>query len=641
MNNPHYRADIDGLRAVAVISVLLFHFGVEAFSGGFVGVDVFFVISGFLITRLIKNDLAAGHFSLGNFYLRRIRRLFPALFATLLTCFIYAYQVFSAQHFERFGGSLFYSVLSISNIYFWNEQGYFDTEAIFKPLLHTWTLSVEEQFYLIWPALLMLLLTDKSKPFAAMIIGLIGIISLYAAQSYLAIDANAVFFLTPFRIIEFSIGAVTVWLVQFQRQQPIIEEIVLLCGLVLIGYAVFTFDNHTNFPGNNALVPCIGTAMVIYAGQARYCGKLLSNWLAVNIGLISYSIYLIHWPLYVFYQYPVPDSLNNTEIIVLLAVTLLLATLMYYLVETPFRGLKIASKEISTAGFTLGCIASVLLTTLLAAHVLKNNGWPWRYRHPQIAVRQSDYKSEMDKRYIHLKGKTDCLNKISAHCTSANTIDGLVVGDSHAVDGYNALTSASEGSHQLTLLTEGGCDPVVNPETQIPPRWPDRIKCIEINKRWFNPQTYKGFDYLVVSPLFGNYFLARELKQYLQFIKSQTQIKHIIVFGNYIQLTQDLQSIIQNGEELQQSVLKFKRAAFLENEQLKLVCKEMACLFIDKQKLLCKNEDIRTCKLELNGIPFTWDSHHLSLEFSTLLGQLAKQQINRYLSEPLNSASMH
>ena len=465
----------------------------EAFSGGFVGVDVFFVISGFLITRLIKNELAAGRFSLSNFYLRRIRRLFPALIVTLLTCFIYACQVFSAQHFERFGGSLLYSVLSISNIYFWNEHGYFDTEATFKPLLHTWTLSVEEQFYLIWPALLMLLLSGRRKPFAAIVIGLLGIISLYAAQSYLAIDANAVFFLTPFRIIEFSIGAVTVWLVQSQRQQPVVEEIILLCGLTLIGYAVFTFDNYTNFPGNNALIPCIGTAMIIYTGRAHYCGKLLSNWLAVNIGLISYSIYLIHWPLYVFYQYPVPHSLNNIEIIALLAITLLLAVLMYHFVDTPFRRLKIASKQISTTGFTLGCIVSVLLTTLLAAHVWKNNGWPWRYQHPQIAVRQADYKSEMKKRYIHLKGNTDCLNKISANCTSANTIDGLVIGDSHAIDGYNALTAASKRKHRLSLLSEGGCDPVVSPETQIPQRWPNRMKCIEINKRWFNPLTYQGY----------------------------------------------------------------------------------------------------------------------------------------------------
>lgn len=634
MNKANYRADIDGLRAIAVLSVLLFHFGVDAFSGGFVGVDVFFVISGFLITRLIKNELEDDRFSLSNFYLRRARRLFPALFVTLVVCFAFAYQLFSAQHFERFGGSLFHAILSISNIYFWSEQGYFDTEAVFKPLLHTWTLSVEEQFYLIWPALLLLLSSVRCKSFALIVIGVLGAISLYAAKSYLTIDANAVFFLTPFRIIEFSIGAVIVWLVQHPIKHKIAEEILLLCGLGLIGYAVFAFDKNTTFPGINALIPCFGTAMVIYAGQARYCGKLLSNLVAVKIGLISYSIYLIHWPLFVFYQYPTPRSLENTEIVVLVIITLLLATLMYRLIETPFRRLQIANMKISATGFALACTLFALITTLPAAHVWKKQGWPWRFQHPQSIVDLStfNYQSEMDKRFIYSKLNIDCYNKISENCTSATTIDGLVIGNSHAIDGYNALTVASKGRHHLTMLSLAACDPVVDPEKKFPPRWPKRKQCMDINKRWFNPQIYSQFDYLAISTLFAEYFLAGELKQYLQFIKTHTQIKHIIVFGNYIRLTQDLRSITNNGEDLKELVLKYKKSAFLENEEIKQICNDMNCLFIDKNKLFCSGKEIGTCKLELKGIPFTWDKHHLSFEFSALLGELAAGQIKSYLN---------
>jgi peptidoglycan/LPS O-acetylase OafA/YrhL len=640
MTKLQYRADIDGLRAIAVISVLLFHFDINRFSGGFVGVDVFFVISGFLITRLIKHELETGNFSLINFYLRRARRLFPALFVTLLVCFVCAYQFFSALHFQRFGGALLYAIFSVSNIYFWNEQGYFDTEVDFKPLLHTWTLSVEEQFYLIWPALLLLLLTVRHKHFAVIAIGLLGLVSLYAAESYLAIDANAVFFLTPFRMFEFSIGAITVWLVQEHNKHTITEEIILLSGLAMIAYAVLSFDHYTRFPGYNALIPCLGTVMAIHAGRARFSGKLLANPITVNIGLMSYSIYLIHWPLYVFYQYPVPHSLENSEIAALFAITLLLATLMYHLVETPFRRLTLFGKNIPTKSFVAGCLLSAVITTILAAHVWNNNGWSWRQQHTQITINQSTFDVEVEskKRRIYINENPDCHDDISVICTSgtsADTIDGLVVGNSHGVDGYNALTIASKGKHKLSMLALGACDAVLDPEKQIPRRWPNRKECLDLHKLWFNPATYQDYDYLAISTLISGWFRAEQLKQYLQFIQSQTQIKRIIVFGNYIQLTQPLHSVINNGKSLQDNVLHFKESAFLDNDKIRKICQQMGCLFIDKKKLFCSNEDIRTCTLDVNGTPFIWDKHHLSLEFSTWMGQLAAGQIERYLNKPL------
>ena len=642
MKKSHYRADIDGLRAVAVISVLLFHYGVGAFSGGFIGVDVFFVISGFLITRLIKDEMEAGHFTALNFYLRRARRLFPALFITLVACFACAYFVFSSQHFERFGGALLHAILSISNIYFWNEQGYFDTDAVFKPLLHTWTLSVEEQFYLIWPALLLLLLSARCKPYAIAIIILIGTVSLYTAQFYLAIDANAVFFLTPFRFYEFCIGAVTVWLVQHQIRYWLIEEIILFTGLALICLAIFTFDNNTPFPGINALIPCIGAALVIYAGRAHYLGKLLSNPIAVKIGLISYSIYLIHWPVYVFYQYPAAHSLESSEIVALSVITFVLSIIMYYLIESPFRRLKIGHHQISATGFAFGCLLLALISTFPASHLWKYDGWKWRFQHQQSTVKQlkPGYDSEMKKRLVYVKINLDCNNNISAECTSDDSVDGLVVGDSHAVDGFNALTIASKGRHRLSILSLGGCNPVVNPDQQIPARWPARKKCLEINQRWFDPRTYSGFDYLAVSSLFGTYFRSTELKEYLHFIKTQTRIKHIIVFGNYIQLTQPLSSIIENGETLLDTVLRYQSTSFVDNTALEKVCKELGCLFINKKTLFCKDDHINTCKLEKKGIPFTWDRHHLSLEFSTLLGHLAAKKIKRYLNGATNTLTL-
>ena len=185
-----YRPDIDGLRAIAVLVVVLFHFEVDAFAGGFVGVDVFFVISGFLITRLIRHDVDAGRFSFGVFYIRRVRRLFPALFVTIVVTFIAASVLFTPLHLERLGGSALHALLSVSNFYFWTESGYFDATSTVKPLLHFWSLSVEEQFYLVWPALLVALLTrTRSRVALVVFIVAAGLASLLLSIRWTEADA--------------------------------------------------------------------------------------------------------------------------------------------------------------------------------------------------------------------------------------------------------------------------------------------------------------------------------------------------------------------------------------------------------------------------------------------------------------------
>ena len=229
-----YRSDIDGLRAIAVLAVLFFHLEIPYFGGGFVGVDIFFVISGFLITRLIKGEIDnTGSFDFKRFYVRRIRRLFPALFVTLLSTAIVSAFVFSPSHLERFGGALSSALLSVSNFYFWLESDYFDLSAILKPLLHTWSLSIEEQFYLIWPVSLFFLIKLKKKWVAPFVLLFATLVSLYL--NFVFADGNVqlinqyvpfledkinhgrstIFFLMPFRIFEFAIGGLLVWMIQY------------------------------------------------------------------------------------------------------------------------------------------------------------------------------------------------------------------------------------------------------------------------------------------------------------------------------------------------------------------------------------------------------------------------------------------
>jgi peptidoglycan/LPS O-acetylase OafA/YrhL len=373
--NANYRPDIDGLRAIAVLSVVFYHAGFKVFSGGFVGVDVFFVISGFLITRLMVGELARGRFTFASFYVRRARRIFPAFFFTMVISFAAAFVLMPPEHMRKFAGSLIYAALSLANIYFYRESGYFDTEAVFKPLLHTWSLSVEEQFYLFWPLLLVLLSARKSKWDAPAVMTILGVISLIWAERSMT-KQSAAFYFPQFRVVEFAVGAIMVWLADFTPPSKAVLEIVLLAGLALIAYPIFMFDTHTAFPGVHALVPCLGAALAIFAGRARFAGTLLNNPISVWLGLISYSLYLIHWPLIVFYKYYRIDELNLLEQCALVFAAVAAAALMYVFVETPFRR---PAKPVSPAAFGLVCAMCTLAIALPAADAWGNGGWRWRF----------------------------------------------------------------------------------------------------------------------------------------------------------------------------------------------------------------------------------------------------------------------
>ncbi len=219
------------MRAVAVLSVIFFHFGFQKFSGGFTGVDVFFVISGYLITNNIVSDIEKGTFTFSNFYLRRVRRLFPALFVTILLTFAYGFFVFPGSLLEPLAKSVVASVLSVSNILFWSEAGYFDADAELKPLLHTWSLSVEEQFYFVWPALLVFLSQMRRVWIVPAFAVIAGAISLWAAQQWLVSDPSGAFFLAPFRITEFAVGALCVWLLRWRGGYGRLDEFFVIAGL--------------------------------------------------------------------------------------------------------------------------------------------------------------------------------------------------------------------------------------------------------------------------------------------------------------------------------------------------------------------------------------------------------------------------
>lgn len=332
-----YRRDIDGLRAVAVLAVLLFHLDIPGVTGGFTGVDIFFVISGYLITGLIRRGVEAGSFSLLEFYSRRLRRLFPAMFVTVVATFVIGALLMSPVTFRSLASSALAASLSVSNFLFWLQSGYFDPSKWIKPLLHTWSLGVEEQFYLLWPATIILLLALRKRlsPLAAVLT--ISAISLALAETVVQYRAAAAFYLLPFRVFEFGMGAALVWLPAAERLPRFARESGFAAGLAMIAGAVLLFDSDTRFPGVTALLPCVGAALCIHFGQTKLAQTIFANAPAVFAGKISYSLYLTHWPIIVFAKYYLLRDLTAAETLAAFAASVATALLLYRYVERPFR----------------------------------------------------------------------------------------------------------------------------------------------------------------------------------------------------------------------------------------------------------------------------------------------------------------
>lgn len=370
-----YRADIDGLRAIAVLSVLLFHLDVPFFKGGYLGVDIFFVISGFLITRILRDEVWAGEFTYLNFYERRARRILPSALFILFLSVIGAALFFTPADMVNFGNSLMATLVFISNFYFWDHIGYFTGDAHVKPLLHMWSLSVEEQFYLIWPVLLAFLIPKTKNRILLIVMAVAGVASLAAAAYFNSIHPNATFYLLPFRLFEFLIGAGTVWLMAKPISKPIVNEILTVIGIVLIGISVTALIPVTAYPSLYTLVPCIGAAMVIYAAAQTRSRWLLANPVTVYIGLISYQLYLTHWPIYVFYKYRLLHALSDTDRLIIGVASVALAIPIYHLIDKPLR--KVKTRAAMWRFFIAMGVVCVILAGV-AVSIRASHGWPWR-----------------------------------------------------------------------------------------------------------------------------------------------------------------------------------------------------------------------------------------------------------------------
>jgi peptidoglycan/LPS O-acetylase OafA/YrhL len=373
-----YRPDIDGLRAIAVLAVLLFHCGVPGFSGGFVGVDVFFVISGFLITGQLAGDIEAGQMSIGRFYDRRIRRIAPALFVTLIVTAVASAALLLPSYLLAASWALLSAATSVSNLYLWREAGnYFAPSTAFQPLLHTWSLSVEEQFYLFVPVLMMVCARPLRRRWILLFAPLC--LASFALSVYLtAVAPIASFYLLPTRAWEFGLGALVATTPVPAIARRWAAEAVAAAALASLLLPVFLFDDATQFPGLNALWPCLGTAVLIHIGRTGRpaATALLGQRPCVALGLISYSLYLVHWPIISLMRYRAVAPLDGWQIVGVLIASLVLATLMWRFVEQPFRRPAAALTRRRVFAGGLGAIA---LAGVLGIVGIAGRGFPARF----------------------------------------------------------------------------------------------------------------------------------------------------------------------------------------------------------------------------------------------------------------------
>lgn len=452
MNQDHYIKSIDGLRTLAVLLVLLFHVDFHWLSGGFVGVDVFFVISGFLITRNIIGELADDRFRFSSFYLRRVARLFPALFTTIALTLVAGYFLFSPTDLERLGQIGILSTLSVGNIFFWLEAGYFDAAAASKPLLHTWSLSVEEQFYFIWP-LFLLLLSKKGraqgKTRGVLIAGIsvFGVLSLLGASYVSATDASAVFFLTPFRIYQFALGALVACIGLSQKGW--VSDIACALGIVLIGCAAL-IGNAASSMWLTAVMPACGAAALIFGSRGALSSAALANAPATWLGQRSYSIYLAHWPIIVFWKMATDYSFSTMESWVAVGVSIVAGALLYQCVERPFR-----SRSGQSALFRNGVLAGVFsvgIGVLLAgSQFWRLDGLPSRIP-AELAAATNNIAAQWDVRKAKLRDGScnqsfesvdlDAFDEPGCTAPPAEQNAFLILGDSFASDAYLIFSEA-------------------------------------------------------------------------------------------------------------------------------------------------------------------------------------------------------
>ena len=504
--NKSYRPEIDGLRAIAVLSVIFFHAGIVTFKGGYVGVDVFFVISGYLITTIILKDIEKGKFSIGYFYQRRARRILPALIITVAITLPFTIFLLPPDDLRNFAKSIISSLTFWSNFQFSAETGYFETPGEYKPLLHTWSLSIEEQFYIFYP-LFFILFFKLGKKILLFSICIISLLSLFFSQwsgnlnyQYPFVDEEFLFysksvwsdFMMPFgRIWELAFGAVCAFILNsknnyFQNNlgkenKIIIFNIFSFIGIALIFFSFFYLSGNFPYPSFYSLIPVMGTVfLILFCDKNTFVQKFLSFKILVFVGLISYSAYLFHFPAFSLIKYTNISDFNYFYIIPLI---LLASFFNWKFIEKPFR-----EKNTSLKKLIIFIISTYVILISISSFIMISNGLDKREKFSLPKSIEDSFltskkaKECFDINYIHKKENKDKICKIGN--INKEEIDFLVFGDSHIISFYNLFDNlAQKNNKQGLFVGYSACPPIMNVYTLLKNKERD---CNKLNNFIYN-----------------------------------------------------------------------------------------------------------------------------------------------------------
>lgn len=619
-----YRPDIDGLRAIAILAVVGFHTFPNWVEGGFIGVDIFFVISGFLISKIIFKGLDQGNFSFAEFYARRIKRIFPALALVFTACLIFGWFTLLTDEYKQLGHHILAGAIFGSNFRLLKEGGYFDTAAELKPLLHLWSLGIEEQFYIIWPPLL--LLFWKRLPNVLMAILCLALTS-FAFNIYLVNSRPVADFYLPFtRFWELLVGGILAYIslnnkaqlnVPFSRIVFIPPKGILhpnakaFVGALLIAAAISSLSINHAFPGWWALLPTVGAALLISAGpDAWFNRKVLAHRALVFVGLISYPLYLWHWLLLSFFRITSDSPPATSEILAIISISFLGAWLTYKVVETPFR----RSKSI-WAVITL--ISVIVLAGVLGEVIRKSNGYPARFpSNIQKIIYSSNSIASYRRGACFLNPEQEA-NSFSHECfitASSQSKKILLWGDSHAAQLYAGLHYYErEGQFDVMQLTASACPPVINENT----------RCNGINKKVIQLITNTNPITVIMS---GHWSLYDESKGWdrldtqniVETINELKKlgVKEIILFGPVPVWDSKLPNILVKlskssdwQEPPDRLTSGFSKNTKILDNKMEVIAKEVGISYISPYQTFC---NLDGCLAKFHGDPTAFDYGHLT-----------------------------
>jgi peptidoglycan/LPS O-acetylase OafA/YrhL len=618
-----YRAEIDGLRALAVLPVILFHAGFEWFSGGFVGVDVFFVISGYLITTIIISEMAEGKFSIVNFYERRARRILPALFFVMAACIPFAWLWLVPSDLVEFGHSLIAVSTFSSNFLFWSEAGYFGGPAELKPLLHTWSLAVEEQYYILFPIFIILTWRLGIK-WILIILSFIFILSLGVAQWGAYKIPSASFYLLPTRGWELLIGVFIAFYLKYNTyiKSYLVNQLLSLLGFSMIIYSIVVFNASTPFPSLYALVPTIGTGLVILcAKQQTTIHKLLSLNFIIGVGLISYSTYLWHQPILAFARHAIEGELHNLIVIMLCISSLFFGWFSWRFIERPFRQKSVLQRKFifkfSLVGILLFSIIGIFL------HVIDGGSKFYSQEKQKIITTfLADNSGYTEERESYLS-----LNKFDK---TNNLKDILIIGDSYMQDLANAVYEAglNEKYEFSSFLISVNCGIYfIKDKKDIED---PKFDCT--NRSFYNSNLKKQMLIADEIWIISSWNMEHVNKYMFKSLENILDVnRNIKLFGTKGLGFVSEKWFLKNEPELWVSPIKInediKTFKSIENTNnlINEISKGLGVEFINTQHLICDGNNL--CSNYSNGDIISYDGGHLTPHGANILGNKIRQML--------------